>query len=333
MSHPRRLSLVAVVAVMSFSPLAAAQSADKSAAVALYDEAERLASAGSFKEACPKYAESNRLDPQLGALMHLADCYEKAAQLASAWASFRDAAEIAGTRGDPRVDIATSRAAALEPRLSRLAVVVPPEAAAPGLEVKRDGVIVSSGMWGSSIPVDIGEHVVEATAAGKVAWKGTVTVTAEGSNDSISVPVLADVAKPAEAAPKGAVSDTVPAAETGGFRSMQRVLGWSAVGAGAVGLGVGVLFELKKSSKVSDRDAICPTGKGCTVAEAASISDLTDQARGAATIGMVGLVAGSVLAAGGLALVFTAPHQEQSVAVAPIVGPSFQGLMVRSAVW
>jgi hypothetical protein len=45
--------------------------------VQLFDEAERLVASGKYADACPKYAESNRLDPQLGVLMYLADCYEE----------------------------------------------------------------------------------------------------------------------------------------------------------------------------------------------------------------------------------------------------------------
>ena len=39
-----------------------------------YDDAEKLMAAHDYAAACPKYAESQQRDPQLGTLLHLADC-------------------------------------------------------------------------------------------------------------------------------------------------------------------------------------------------------------------------------------------------------------------
>jgi hypothetical protein len=320
--------------------VALAQSADKTAAVALFDEAASLVAAGNYKDACPKYAESNRLDPQLGALMHLADCYEKAGQLASAWASFRDASEIAEKKNDPRAGIAADRAKALEPRISRLAVVVPKETAVPGLEIRRDGEVVNRATWGSALPVDIGDHQIEASAPGKQTWQGVAKVTAEGSRDSISIPALQDAVEAPSATPGApATGDTgaeKPAVANG---KTQKIIGLSLAGAGAVGLIVGVVFEAQKSSKLSTRDGIAcntgPTGDMCTPQQGSDITNLTSQARTAWAVGTTGLIAGTLLIGGGLTLFFTAPKakSETKVSLSPVVAPSFQGLTVRSTLW
>ena len=46
--------------------------AARAAAVQLFDEGDKFMQDGHYAEACPKLAESNRLDPQLGALLYLA---------------------------------------------------------------------------------------------------------------------------------------------------------------------------------------------------------------------------------------------------------------------
>src|SRR5581483_3808708 len=95
--------------------------------------------AGKYDEACPKVEASQRLDAGLGTLLFLADCYEKGGKLASAWATFREAESIAAGRGDqPREQIARTRSAALEPRLSKLWIKVV-EGNDAAIVVKRDG--------------------------------------------------------------------------------------------------------------------------------------------------------------------------------------------------
>src|SRR5207245_4895145 len=97
---------------------------------------KKLRAEGKVAEACPKFAESNRLDAGIGTMLYLADCYEKSGQTASAWAQFREVASLAARQGDPREKIARERVARLEPKLSKLSVSVS-AADVTGREVKR----------------------------------------------------------------------------------------------------------------------------------------------------------------------------------------------------
>ena len=61
-------------------------------AQALFDDARRLVDQGDVEQACPKFEESNRLDPGIGVQFRLADCYEQVGRLARAWITFVDVA-------------------------------------------------------------------------------------------------------------------------------------------------------------------------------------------------------------------------------------------------
>src|SRR5271156_1769624 len=77
------------------APAPPASATDKVAAEALFEEGRRLVAAGSFADACPKFADSERLDPSGGALLNLASCYEKLGRSATAWVTYREAASAA----------------------------------------------------------------------------------------------------------------------------------------------------------------------------------------------------------------------------------------------
>src|SRR5215203_5725950 len=111
---------------------------NEAAAEALFVEAKKLAGQGKYAEACPKFAESNRLDRGAGTLIHLGDCYEKNKQLSSAWATYKEASSAAQALGRKDWEkLASQRAAALEPKLARLTIKV--ESPVDKLEVAHAG--------------------------------------------------------------------------------------------------------------------------------------------------------------------------------------------------
>ena len=112
----------------------------------------------------------------------------------------------------------------------------------------------------------------------------------------------------------------------------QRIVGWIGVGAGVLGLGAGLVFELQRANKLSEADAICPSGDCGAIsatelaANNARIRQLTRDADGAGTLGVIGLVAGGALAIAGVVLVLTAPSSSTEVAIEPIVAPGLYGV-------
>ena len=103
--------LVAIGAVATLLPPSTA-SADPATAEALFREGRRLLDEGKTDEACPKLAESQRLDPSAGTMLNLATCYEKNGQLASAWVTFKGAATAAQNANEvDRAKLARAKAA------------------------------------------------------------------------------------------------------------------------------------------------------------------------------------------------------------------------------
>lgn len=182
--------------------------ADEATATAAYKQAEELAKAGKWADACPLYEASYHADPKLGALLHAADCQEKAGHTATAWAEFNDAVEVAHKSGDNREDLARRRAAALEPKLAKLHLA-PPKQLIPGLSVKRDGADITV-LVGTDIPLDPGDHVISATAPGYQDFTKTVTIST--GTVSIELPVLDKqvVAPPKPVVHEGTLEITAP---------------------------------------------------------------------------------------------------------------------------
>ena len=89
---------VAAFVLVGMLPTAArADDGARAAAQAAFEEGRRLADAGDYAGAAERFEQSERLDPALGTVLNLANCYEHARRLASAWRAFHRGAE-AGAR-------------------------------------------------------------------------------------------------------------------------------------------------------------------------------------------------------------------------------------------
>src|SRR5215510_3468909 len=148
----RVLGMVSVMLISAGH--AHAQSSDSgSIAEQLFNQARDLAKAKRWAEACSKFEASLRYDPALGTRLNLATCYEHLGKLASAWSVYRESIDLARKLGDTkRRDYARNQAAALEPRLARLAIAAPARPPA-GFVVTRDGTQIDPGALGIALYV------------------------------------------------------------------------------------------------------------------------------------------------------------------------------------
>src|SRR5215207_6184074 len=178
MTRPYGAALALSLALLAGAPASFAQSETKTAvAEALYRQARELMAAGNYEAACPKLAESQRLDPATGTLLNLAACHEKQGKLATAWIEYSDALVAARRDGrEDRVEYDRQRAAELEPRLSRLTLVLAADADEPGLTLELDGSSIGRAVLGAATPVDPGPHLVRVSAPGKKPWEQSVQI-------------------------------------------------------------------------------------------------------------------------------------------------------------
>jgi len=321
-----RLGLVATVALLSAVCTHQAQAQSTSAASQqLFQDGTTLLKSGKVREACAKFDESQKLEPQLGTLLNLAACREKEGKVATAWSEYTELAAVAARKNDEkRATYAKQKIAELEPQLPRLQLDVPAETS----EVKLDGAELGRAAWNVALPFDPGEHVITYSAPSKKS--GTLTVTAlKGQTTNAKLPALPDDAGPMILAPSAKVQPTRPPPSTSNdtpepsHRSPLRTAGYIVGGAGIVGLGVGTVFGLVALGDKSTVNQQC-TGSACSQ----SGLDAVDSAHRDATISTIGFVAGGVCLAAGVTMVLLGREKTSpQVGLAPFVHEGTGGLI------
>jgi hypothetical protein len=280
------------------------------------------------------FESSQRAFPAPGTLTNMALVEEQLGRLASAWRHFGEVA--AGLpANDPRAEVARQHLSSLETRLPRLRVDRAPGAPA-SMVVKLDGVDVAADALGRDQPVDPGRHVVVASAPGVAGERRFEATLSEGQRAVLAVeppaaapppapppPVAsarAPVAPPAASSSAPVAPPPPPAASAPG--SGQRVVGYSFIGLGVVGVGVGAVMGALTLGKKTDVEQ-CMSDAACLPQTG---RDAESSGRTFGAVSTVGFVAGGLLAAGGVVLVLTAPKAATTGAtLAPLALPGGGG--------
>jgi len=326
-----------VVAVALLLVTSGSAHAGESAAVAekLFTDARALMAKGRAAEACPLLEESQRLDAGVGTLLNLGECYETIGRTASAWSSYREAMESARRARQPeRAAFAQSRADAVAAKLSVLTVRVDvgirgPGAGPPGdiaeLQITRNGERMGAATWGTAIPVDPGQHVIEASKPGRTTVRKVVDVAAS-SRVTVDIPRLVSDGEPAPApsgpvppAPAPAPSPTAgdrpllddrPGPDARDAGRTTRAVGYVTLGVGGgallAGIATGIVAVAQKDAARADHCSAVDCDERGLV--------LIRGARDMATASTVLVLAGSLVAASGILLVVLAPRATTSSA-------------------
>jgi hypothetical protein len=215
---------VTALALLALSPAAFAQTA---AAEALFEEGRTALAAGDLDKACDRFRASDAIEPGAGVRANLGICEERRGRVASAWAALKSALQKLPP-GDPRADKINEKIVALEARLPRLTLTLPP-GGAKDTTVTEGGVVIASGAsFGVALPVDPGVHHLVVAAAGKSRPLDVALV--EGRTETLVVQ-LDDGAGPARSGSAGpwvvggiGLAALVGGAVTGGLTLRQKSL-------------------------------------------------------------------------------------------------------------
>jgi len=304
-------AVASLASVLTLASHARAQASGENVvrADALFTEGKRLLDENRIDLACEKLAESQQLDPGGGTLLALALCHEKQGRLVSAWTEYGEALELARDSGNGNREIvASARRAALEPKLARLTIRVPPAVASlVGLEVRCGDAIIAPDAYGNEFPVDPGEQRIVARAAGKRAFVTTAHAAA-GESLVVEIQALEDIEGHARipvrrrSAPKprpqhaDVESTGTPAVMT---------TGWVVGGVGVAALAVGTGFAIQALLDGADADRRCADDVPCHDPDAI---ELNESAMTAADVATGALIAGALTTAVGIAMIIVGKH-------------------------
>lgn len=247
----------------------AALADDPRLGVDLFQSGRQLMNAGDFEKACPMLRDSQKADPQPGTQLNLALCYEKLGKSASAWSTYSDLTQSGGPLQQQVAKAALER---LGPKLSRLKidVCVDPNFDSSKLVVSRNGEELGATVLGRPSPVDAGEYLIEARAAGYVKWSRKVKVAADGDLKSVEICDLvrepAAPGAPALAPPAAASASTaaVPTSPTEPLLPRRDLTpAYIAGGTGVVAVVFGTVFGIVAANQKSQATDEC-AGKSCS---------------------------------------------------------------------
>jgi hypothetical protein len=317
----RRTSIAAtsLLCALVYASPARAQSAE---AEALFDAGDKLMSEGKVPEACESFEASNKIEPRAGTLIRLGECREQNHQLAAAWSAYKDA--LTRVKDPNKREIAASKAAELEPKLSHLTVTVPDDHRAEGLAVTRNGKPVDPMVWNRPLPVDGGDYVIVASAPGYREWTTTITVPPERGESTAQVPVLEALPKP----PVAIKPPEVPEPEPAPLFTPKRKIAVGLAGASVVTLIVGSVLGVSAKGKQTDAHTLCPDpSTPCAGADLANQLESSGHTRAIIANVMFGTAAVAAIGAGVL-WALGRPETSTKISVVPSVTPNGTAVMV-----
>jgi len=289
---------------------AAAETEEIERARAQFSEGRRLEDAGQWSEALALFQRVAAVKTTPQVRFHIALCLEHVGlwtQALDEYARARREAKEQGVREVVRES--DEHLESLQKRIPTVTVVTP--GSAPGDELFLDGRPIPMGSPPLPIRVDPGPHTAELRRDHRVVLREVFVVKRGVARVELDATRATSAGPPPEpAAPKGDAAATA-----------QVSAGWLAVGAGAVSATLSFVFLGFRQSKLDEVERLCPSLR-CSADRREEVDPLVQDGEGFATGVNVTVMLASVLAGGGLALVLTAPEEEDEANVQGRLSPT-----------
>src|SRR5262249_48167990 len=116
--------LGALAALCGLGGVARAGRADQ-----LFKKGKKLLAEKKYAEACTAFEQSDQIDPEIGAKLNVARCYQEWGKLATAWRWYTEAEQMAIKSGDDRAQRIHALVTDLDRDVPRLRLSLPADAA------------------------------------------------------------------------------------------------------------------------------------------------------------------------------------------------------------
>ncbi len=216
-----------------------------------------LVSKSQFAEAVPRFEESLRLRPSVGALLNLADCHVRLQHLATAYETYRLAADLAGrAQGDVREGLARSEMKRIEGDIPRLRLTwlegEKAQASFPKeVLVRLDEKALALEYSGTLVNLLPGHHLLRVERPGHQPFTRSFETAERGKLEEVAIQLIPE--KPVDATSAMSPPNTAAPRDGEGESSPLRTVGWVFVVAGGAGIVAGTVFGgIAKAKSPSD---------------------------------------------------------------------------------
>lgn len=168
--------------LLSFSSEVLAAGPDAKAraeAQKLYEDGAKDLEVDDYARACPKFEAAFKILPEhIRTGLTLAECLDKLGQPAAALKVLESVSVLAQAKGDTKkMQEIEAIMVDVDSRVPRLILQIPNDIATmPGFSISRDGIPVPRAIWATPIPLESGNHEVEASAVDRETWKKEVVL-------------------------------------------------------------------------------------------------------------------------------------------------------------
>jgi hypothetical protein len=320
--------LTAVLALGLATTAAARPSPHQRAkADALFRQGKRLMAAQHYAEACDAFEQSFTIDPEIGAELNVAHCYQEWGKLAHALVAYKKAEDMASAAHDDRAPKIHALVVDIDHQVPRFTIKAPPGADASDAHVKLDGAKLAAAQLGEPQLVDPGPHLVEYDGAtGKIS---KVVPIDRGASSELVLDLPAAASATTATSSSSSVRMAVDGTEPAAPGHTQRIAAAVAGGAGIVAMGIAGGLAVSAKSKYSH----ALTADCMNRANACDPAGLTatHAARHQANIASVVFGAGAAALAAGVVIYLVAPHEpaaarEHALYLVPTLAPGAAGV-------